>query len=632
VSGQGTIANVSEILGNEASAAASQNGATEARTAAEPNGRSKWSGHVIVCGLQAVGVRTVEQLHLAGAEVVVIDDETVSPRQARIVRDWTIPIVERSGNMADALFQAGVAGAEAVIVIESTDLRTLETVLLVHDLRDDVRLVAHLDNPAVARAVEEISGVATVLDVATLFAPSVIEACLKRRAHDITIDTTDFITAEVEVQHDATLRELYGALVPLGVTSEAEQTPIVCPGRDLRVNAGDHVTLFGTPAELDAVGLGARLAAGRQRRSLGARLLSSARQGVGALMSDSDRSLRIAFGLTFFLLVITTIVIHFGYQNTNHHDLNLISSIYFTVETIATVGFGDFSYGSQPMWLEIFGIILIIAGTTLVTTIFALLTNMLVSRRIAQSLGQAQIPGMRGHVVMVGLGAVGMQVLDGLRRQDRDVVVVERDEGNRYLNQVRNLGVPLVLGDSTLGQTLDSVNLATAASVAIVTSNDMTNIETGLAVRDRLGQRWVDVPVILRVFDRDLGSRLQDSFGFRHVWSTVALAAPWFVGAALGLDVLFSFYVGSHPFLIAKLRIGAGGGLAGVAMVDLSANVRVIAIGRKANDYKLEHPPRRDTRFAAGDNAYLAGPYEDLLSVLKRERTRPATPSVPGSV
>jgi Trk K+ transport system NAD-binding subunit len=283
------------------------------------------------------------------------------------------------------------------------------------------------------------------------------------------------------------------------------------------------------------------------------------------------------------------------------------------------------------MWLEIFGVVLIILGTTLVTTIFALLTNMLVSRRIAQSLGQAQIPGMRGHVVMVGLGAVGMQVLDGLRRQDRDVVVVERDEGNRYLNQVRNLGVPLVLGDSTLGQTLDSVNLATAASVAIVTSNDMTNIETGLAVRDRLGQRWSDVPVILRVFDRDLGSRLQDSFGFRHVWSTVALAAPWFVGAALGLDVRFSFYVGSHPFLIAKLRIGAGGGLAGVAMVDLSANVRVIAIGRQANDYKLEHPPRRDTRFAAGDNAYLAGPYEDLLKVLKRERTRQANPGAAGS-
>jgi len=270
--------------------------------------------------------------------------------------------------------------------------------------------------------------------------------------------------------------------------------------------------------------------------------------------------------------------------------------------------------------MEVFGICLILAGTTLVTTIFALLTNTLVSRRIAQSLGQAQIPGMRGHVVMVGLGAVGMQVLNGLLAHGREVVVVERDETNRYLNQVRQRGVPLVLGDATLAQTLDSVNLARASSVAIVTSDDMTNIETGLAVRDRLGERWAEVPVILRVFDKDLGSRLEDSFAFRHVWSTVAIAAPWFVGAALGLDVLFSFYVGSHPFLIAKLRVSPGGGLVGVAMSELSASIRVIAIGRHANTDALEHPPRRDTRLAAGDEAYLAGPYEELLSVLKRER------------
>ena len=621
---------MSEALEDDGWPPPAGDGEIEGKPATDVDGRAAWSGHVIVCGLQAVGVRTVEQLHLAGARVVVIDDETVSERQASVVRDWRIPIVERRGSLSAALFTAGVRQAEAVIVIESTDLRTLETVLLVHDLRADVRLVAHLDNPAVASAVEEISGVATVLDVATLFAPSVIEACLKRRAHDITIGATDFVTTEVESPRNATLRELYGSLVPLGVAN-AEQNPIVCPGRDLRVDAGDRVTLFGTPDELAAVGLGSRRAAGRQRRTVAARLLGRARRFVGALMSDSDRSLRIAFGLALALLVVSTLVIHFGYRGRTPRDLSFVSSIYFTVETIATVGFGDFSFATQPVWLEIFGVCLILAGTTLVTTIFALLTNMLVSRRIAQSLGQAQIPGMRAHVVMVGLGSVGMQVLHGLLRHDRDVVVVERDEGNRYLNQVRQLGVPLVLGDSTLGQTLDSVNLATAASVAIVTSDDMTNIETGLAVRDRLGPRWSEVPVILRVFDRDLGSRLEDTFGFRHVWSTVAIAAPWFVGAALGLEVLFSFYVGSHPFLIAKLRVKAGGGLAGLAMSELTANIRVIAIGRQADDYELEHPPRRDTRFASGDDAYLAGPYEELLSVLKRERTRRAIPSSTGS-
>ena len=55
-----------------------------------------------------------------------------------------------------------------------------------------------------------------------------------------------------------------------------------------------------------------------------------------------------------------------------------------------------------------------------------------------------------------------------------------------------------MLGDSTLGQTLDSVDLQGAASVAVVTSDDLTNIETGLAVRDRLGERWDDAPIVLR--------------------------------------------------------------------------------------------------------------------------------------
>ena len=298
----------------------------------------------------------------------------------------------------------------------------------------------------------------------------------------------------------------------------------------------------------------------------------------------------------------------------------MISAAYFTVETVATVGFGDFSFSTQPVWLEVFGILLILAGTTLVTTILALLTNALVSRRIAQSLGQARIPGMRDHTVMVGLGSVGMKVLDGLLERGREVVVVEREESNRYLNQVRQRGVPLVLGDSTLAQTLDSVNLQWASSVAIVTSDDLTNIETGLAVRDRLGARWADVPVVLRVFDRELGARLEHNFDFRQVWSTVAIAAPWFVGAALGLEVRFSFYVGSHTFLIARLRVGEGGGLEGIAMSDMSARIRVIAIGRDGGRHGLEHPPRRDTRLAAGDDAYLAGPYEELLEVLKRER------------
>jgi len=125
---------------------------------------------------------------------------------------------------------------------------------------------------------------------------------------------------------------------------------------------------------------------------------------------------------------------------------------------------------------------------------------------------------------------------------------------------------------------------------------------------------------VLRVFDRELGARLERGFGFRQVWSTAAIAAPWFVGAALGLTILSSFYVGSHPFLLARLTVSEGGGLDGLAMRDLGAAVRVIAIRRARFADRLEHPPRRGTTLAAGDHAYLAGPYDELFRVLRHER------------
>ena len=259
-------------------------------------------------------------------------------------------------------------------------------------------------------------------------------------------------------------------------------------------------------------------------------------------------------------------------------------------------------------------------GVALVSTAFALFTNILVSRRIERSLGRRQVPGMVDHVIVIGLGAVGISVVRRLVAEGESVVVIERDADNRYLSQARALGVPVVIADATQSQTHRMVNIADAKAVAVLTSGDLTNIETGLSVRESLGERWDDVPVVLRVFDRELAHMMERSFGFQHVRSTSALAAPWFVGAALGLDVLSTFYVDQQPFLVAGLTVAPDGGLQGLAMQDLGSRTRVIALNRAA-DGVLEHPPRRGTVFAAGDTAFLLGPYEELLRVLQRDQT-----------
>jgi Trk K+ transport system NAD-binding subunit len=572
--------------------------------------------HVIVCGLQGVGLRIVEQLHLSGTPVLVVDDSADS-RFAHLLEDWGVPHLRRSAYMGEALLEAGIEHALAVVCAEVKEIHALETALRIREIRPDVRIVTQLANPSVARALERVSGQGSVLDVATLAGPSFVEACLGRNAHDIELGGVQFAVVQVDVVESeaahATFRGHFGNLAPVAIMPGDGSAMAQCPGRDHKVVAGDRVAVLGTEDELMLGGIDPRRTQRVPHRRVG--IATRIARQASVIMEEDNKSLTFVVAGLFALIVISAVILRFTYRITPG-----LTSAYFAIETVATVGYGDFSFAAQSGGMKIFAILLIALGVALVSTAFALFTNILVSRRIERSLGRRQVPGMAGHVVVIGLGAVGIAVVQGLIAEGQRVVVIERDDNNRFLAQARALGVPVVIADATQLQTHRMVNLDDAAAVAVLTSADLTNIETGLAIRESLGDRWEQVPVVLRVFDRDLARMMEQSFGFRHVRSTSALAAPWFVGAALGLHVLSTFYVDQQPFLVGRVNVAPEGGLQGLAMVDLGARTRVIALLRAAEGGQLEHPPRRGTRFAAGDEAYLLGPYEELLQVLRRDQ------------
>lgn len=581
------------------------------------DGAGHWHDHVIVCGLHKVSLRTIELLVTAGVEVVVLDDDpevALTP----LVESWGVPLLRRGGHGGEQLAAAGLATARAVICAESSDLLTLETSLLVRDMREDVRVVVHLDNPSVGRAIEDVTGAGSVLDVAGLFAPSVVDTCMGRDAHDVDVEGVRFVATEVPVAVAGTLREQFGDLAPVGVIRHETEEVIVSPGRDLMLEPGDRASVIGTLEALDSAGI--TIDEISESRSDGDTLQRRFARFMRTIRDHTDTALKITLWCALAMLIVSSTVLAIFYRKEDGSNMSILEAVYFAFETGATVGFGDFSFAEQSDPMQVFAIFLIVISTVIVSLIFAFITNLLVSRRIEQSLGQGQVHEFEGHTVLIGLGSVGMRVIEGLRAHGRDVAVIERDADNRYIPLARSIGVPVILGDATLGTTLDAVNLSAASSVAVMTSDDLTNIETGLSVRSSLGDRWVDVPVVVRVFDRALAKRLSRSFGFQHVWASASIAAPWFVGAAIGLEVLSTYYVGNEPFLVARLEVTDGGGLDGVEMINLGADLRVIAIDRGD---RLEHPPRRDTRFAAGDVAYVVGPYEELLRVTRRDRSAP---------
>ncbi len=580
-------------------------------------------GHVIVCGLQGVGLRAVEQFSLSGTRVVVIDDDA-DPRRWRTLDDWGVPHVRRHAHRGEGFEEAGLARAAAVVCVEIDEIHTLETALRIKEIRPELPLVVQLANPSVAAALERVSGPGSVLDVASLAAPAFVEACLLRPSHAIELAGVDFAVVKLAVDstenvHD-TFRAHFGHLAPVAIMPSGDGPMEMCPGRDHPLHTGDRVAVLGTVDELQRMGISTTRPADGPVRSIG--LARRVRLQVGIALEEGNRALAVVATALLALIVVATVLVHYAFrpEGAAHSHLGFLSSLYFTVETVATVGYGDYSFADQSPWLIACAIILIVSGVALVSTAFALFTNILVSRRIERSLGRRQVPGMVDHVIVIGLGAVGISVVRRLVAEGETVVVIERDADNRYLAQARALGVPVVIADATQGQTHRMVNIADAKAVAVLTSGDLTNIETGLSVRESLGERWDAVPVVLRVFDRELAQMMEQSFGFQHVRSTSALAAPWFVGAALGLDVLSTFYIDQQPFLVAGLKVAPNGGLQGLAMQDLSSKTRVIALSRAA-DGVLEHPPRRGTVFAAGDTAFLLGPYEELLRVLQRDQT-----------
>ena len=131
-----------------------------------------------------------------------------------------------------------------------------------------------------------------------------------------------------------------------------------------------------------------------------------------------------------------------------------------------------------------------------------------------------------------------------------------------------------------------SARIDPARAVAVLTQDDMVNIETGIVLREMLGPRVMpevnrpDVPIVLRIYDRTLGDAVAKRFGFENVRSTVDLAAPWFIGAAMGLQVLGTFSVGQRSFMVSAMHVAAGSELDGLRMFEMSTQTRVIAITR----------------------------------------------------
>jgi voltage-gated potassium channel Kch len=225
--------------------------------------------------------------------------------------------------------------------------------------------------------------------------------------------------------------------------------------------------------------------------------------------------LLVALAVTFAsLIVVATVFFHYS------EHLDWMTALYFVVTMATTTGFGDISLRTSSALAKVVGMLTMVSAISFVSLFFSLIIDRIVARRTAVLLGHRR-HHMSGHVIVCGLGRIGHHLVKQLREESYPVLVIERNADNRFLPAIRESGVPVMIADATLSNTLIDAAVEHASAVASVMQDDLTNLEVGLNAR----ALHPKIRVVLRVFDRETADELKRRLNIHYAISTSAIAA-----------------------------------------------------------------------------------------------------------
>jgi voltage-gated potassium channel len=133
---------------------------------------------------------------------------------------------------------------------------------------------------------------------------------------------------------------------------------------------------------------------------------------------------------------------------------------------------------------------------------------------------QKMIAGsLEKHIIVCGLGNVGVRVVQHLLRMEEKVVAIEREESARFIKEVENYQVPVLVGDARDGSTLEKANVSKARAIICVTDNDLANLESALTAREMNAT----IKIVIRMFDQKLAKKVEKSLGIGAAYSSSVL-------------------------------------------------------------------------------------------------------------
>ena len=211
-------------------------------------------------------------------------------------------------------------------------------------------------------------------------------------------------------------------------------------------------------------------------------------------------------------------------------DQGFADALYGSTKSLATVGPND-AVSDGPSWFKV-----VIAVSMVLTLLSAAcftggLIERLTSARLTGLVGRRAVP-RRDHVVVVGLGQVGLRLCLFLRECGIAVVAVDTEATGENVGQARRLKLPVVIGRGANPTILRRLSLHRARALAAVTPDDLANVEAAMAARSINA----DLNVVLRGGDGEVADETRSLLRIGHVIDVHRVGAAYIAATALGRD------------------------------------------------------------------------------------------------
>ena len=193
----------------------------------------------------------------------------------------------------------------------------------------------------------------------------------------------------------------------------------------------------------------------------------------------------------YALLIIVFILLYGIVGSTYIMGLDIYDSIYYTIITLATVGYGDI-IPTTPLQ-KIFSVTLALAGVGILayilTFIISSVTQNLQDMRSGRIM-ERKLADMQNHYILCGYGRVGVAVYEELMKRNQKVIIIEKNE-EKLEDIEENENVILLNANATEDKTLKKLNIDKSLGVIVATGSDVDNLFIVLTTRELYKDSWI---------------------------------------------------------------------------------------------------------------------------------------------